>query len=115
MILYYICSFFSRGQTRFLTRFLQHYQIILGEQTDMKEKITLVVSGIKIDIVTEDDIEYVKSLGRHLEKRVSDLVIASANRQKNEALLLCALDYLDERNKLKKENEELKKQLGLLK
>jgi cell division protein ZapA (FtsZ GTPase activity inhibitor) len=77
----------------------------------MKEKLTLVVSGIKIDIVTEDDPEYVKGLGRLLEKRVSDLVISSASRQKNEALLLCALDYLDERNKLKAENEELKKEL----
>lgn len=81
----------------------------------MKEKLTLVVSGIKIDIVTEDDPEYVKGLGRLLEKRVSDLVISSASRQKNEALLLCALDYLDERNKLKAENEELKKELAKIK
>ena len=81
----------------------------------MKEKITLVVSGIKIDIVTEDDIDYVKGLGRLLENRVSDLVISSTNRQKNEALLLCALDYLDERNKLKKENEQLKAELAKLK
>lgn len=81
----------------------------------MKERLTLVVSGIKIDIVTEDDPEYVKGLGRLLENRVSDLVISSTNRQKNEALLLCALDYLDERNKLKKENEALKAELAKLK
>ena len=81
----------------------------------MKEKLTLVVSGIKIDIVTEDDPEYVKGLGRLLEKRVSDLVISSANRQKNEALLLCALDYLYERNRLKVENEQLKAELAKLK
>ena len=81
----------------------------------MKEKITLVVSGVKITVVTDNDPEYVKSLGRLLERRVSDLVISSASCQKNEALLLCALDYLDERNKLQKENEELKAQLEALK
>lgn len=81
----------------------------------MKEKVTLVVSGIKIDIVTEDDTEYVKMLGRIIEKRVSDLVISSASRQKNEALLLCTLDYLDERNKLLKENEHLKEEIAILK
>ncbi|MBE6718874.1 MAG: cell division protein ZapA [Ruminococcaceae bacterium] len=81
----------------------------------MKEKITLVVSGVKITVVTENDPEYVKSLGRLLEKRVSDLVISSTSCSKNEALLLCALDYLDERNKLMKENEELKEQLAKLK
>ena len=81
----------------------------------MKEKLTLVVSGIMINIVTENDPEYVKGLGRLLENRVSDLVISSSNRQKNEALLLCALDYLDERNKLAKENEELKKEIERLK
>ncbi len=81
----------------------------------MKEKITLVVSGVKITVVTENDPEYVRSLGRLLEKRVSDLVISSTSCQKNEALLLCALDYLDERNKLAKENEELKAELAKLK
>ncbi|MBE6670662.1 MAG: cell division protein ZapA [Ruminococcaceae bacterium] len=81
----------------------------------MKEKITLVVSGVKITVLTENDPEYVMSLGRLLEKRVSDLVISSTSCSKSEALLLCALDYLDERNKLLKENEELKEQLKNLK
>ena len=81
----------------------------------MKEKITLVVSGVMITVVTENDPEYVKSLGRLLERRVSDLVISSPSCQKNEALLLCALDYLDERNKLAKENEELKAEIAKLK
>lgn len=81
----------------------------------MKQKITLVVSGIMINIVTENDPDYVRGLGRLLENRISDLVISSSNRQKNEALLLCALDYLDERNKLKEENEMLKKEIESLK
>lgn len=81
----------------------------------MKQKLTLVVSGVKITIVTDDDPSYVRGLGRLLEKRVSDIVISSADRQKNEALLLCALDYLDESTKLKKENEELKKEIERLK
>ncbi len=80
----------------------------------MKQKITLVVSGIRINVVTENDPEYVKKLGRLLENRVSDLVISSSTRQKNEALLLCALDYLDERNKLAKENEELRAEIEAL-
>ncbi len=81
----------------------------------MKQKLTLVVSGVKITIVTDDDPSYVKGLGRLLEERVSDIVISSADRQKNEALLLCALDYLDESTKLRKENEELKKEIEKLK
>lgn len=81
----------------------------------MKQKLTLVVSGVKITIVTDDDPAYVRGLGRLLEERVSDIVISSADRQKNEALLLCALDYLDESTKLKKENEALKKEIEALK
>ena len=81
----------------------------------MKKKITLVVSGVRITVLTDNDPEYVYSLGRLLDNRVSDLVISSTTRQKNEALLLCALDYLDERNKLKKENEALKAELAKLK
>lgn len=80
----------------------------------MKEKITLIVSGIRITVLTENDPEYVKSLGRLLERRVSDLVISSTSCQKNEALLLCALDYLDERNKLAEENERLKAEIEKL-
>ena len=80
----------------------------------MKEKITLVVSGVRINVVTENDPDYVKSLGRLLEKRVSDLVISSADRKTNEALLLCALDYLDERNKLLEENKQLKLEIEKL-
>lgn len=81
----------------------------------MKKKITLVVSGVRITVLTDNEPEYVYSLGRLLENRISDLVISSTSRQKNEALLLCALDYLDERNKLAKENEELKKIIADLK
>ncbi len=77
----------------------------------MKEKITLVVSGVKITFITDEDVDYVKGLGRLLEKRVSDLVISNTGCSKSEALLLCALDYLDEKNKLSKENEELKAKL----
>ncbi len=81
----------------------------------MKEKLTLVVSGVRITVVTDNDPDYVRGLGRLLEKRVSDLVISSTSCSKSEALLLCALDYLDERNKLLAENEDLKKQLENLK
>ena len=77
----------------------------------MKRKITLVVSGIRITVLTDNDPDYVKSLGRHLEERISDMVISSPDRQKNEALLLCTLDYLDEKNKLEKENALLKAEL----
>ena len=81
----------------------------------MKKKITLVVSGVRITVLTDNDPEYVQNLGRMLEERISDLVISVSDRQKNEALLLCALDYLDEKNKLEKENAQLKAELEKLK
>jgi len=81
-------------------------------EAENKKKITLVVSGIRITLVTEDDPEYVKGLGRLLEKRISDLAISPKGCTRNEALLLCALDYLDEKNKLKLENDMLKKKLA---
>ena len=75
----------------------------------MKQKITLVVSGIMINIVTENDPDYVRGLGRLLENRISDLVISSSNRQKNEALLLCALDYLSKETSSRKKMRSSKK------
>ncbi len=107
MVLYYNLRHFSRG----FCNYLNYRRDIDKENIKMKEKITLVVSGIKITVVTDNDPDYVKGLGRLLERRVSDLVISSTNCSKNEALLLCALDYLDEKIKLEKENEELKKAL----
>lgn len=77
----------------------------------MKKKITLVVSGIRISVLTDNEPDYVNKLGRHLEERISEMVISTPDRKKNEALLLCALDYLDEKNRLEKENAMLKAEL----
>ncbi len=63
-------------------------------------------------VVTEEDEEYVKGIAGILDRRINDLMINRNKCSKMEALMLCALDYLDATVKLKAEVEDLKEQLN---
>lgn len=80
----------------------------------MKMKHTVNIAGTRITLLSDENKEYVKGLADLIDRRVTDLVITHKNCTKLEALLLCSLDYLDERTKLALENENLKQKIAEL-
>ncbi len=78
----------------------------------MKQKYLVTIAGNAMTVVTEEEEEYVKSLAGILDRRINDMMINKNKCSKSEALMLCALDYLDATVKLKAEVEDLKEQLN---
>ncbi len=81
----------------------------------MKKKHILTIAGSTLTVVSDEDEKYVKSLGSLLDRRVSELVINKGRCTKPEALMLCALDYLDTSVKLAEEVKMLKEEINELK
>ncbi len=77
----------------------------------MKQKYVVNIAGSSLAVVTEEEEDYVKNIARILDRRISDLTINKNKCSKSEALMLCALDYLDSTVKLKAEVEDLKEKL----
>ena len=77
----------------------------------MKQKYVVNIGGNSLTVISDEEEEYVKSLAQILDRRVMDMVIVKNKCSKAEALMLCALDYLDSTVKLKAEVEDLKEKL----
>ena len=103
------------------------------EKKQMKERVTLTISGVELNLVTEESPEYMEKLAEEIDKRVTQIVVGNTRTNKIDAALFCALDYLDAYHKqqekinaereradrfyrefclLKEENAELKTLLG---
>ena len=77
----------------------------------MKEKITVAFAGNEISVVSEENEEYIQELAKVLDKRISEMVMVKNRCTKTEALMLCALDYLDSTVKLQAQVRELQEKL----
>ena len=67
----------------------------------MKQKYTITIADVQMNIVTDEDSEAVASIAGVIDRRMREIYLQSGNRcPKTEAALLCALDYCAERNRL---------------
>ncbi len=67
----------------------------------MKNKYTLTIAGMEINVITdkdEDDVEYVVGM---LDRKMRDIILKSKRCSKNEAALLCALDFCSDKVEMK--------------
>ncbi len=80
----------------------------------MKEKFTVTVAGSKLTILSDESEEYVNELAKVIDKRINDIVLKNKRCTRTDALLLCALDYLDSKVKMSEELIELKKKVAEL-
>ncbi len=79
----------------------------------MKQKYTITVADVQMNIVTDEDSEAVVAVAGILDRRMREIYLQSGNRcPKTEAALLCALDYCAERNKLQALVNEYEAQLA---
>ena len=81
----------------------------------MKQVYRVTVAGLPLNIVTEEEENYLLALVDKLSRTVSEIVIKNRSASKTDAAILCALDGLDAKEKmqekidtLESENERLR-------
>ena len=73
----------------------------------MKQKYSLMIADIQLSVVTDAPQEEVEKIVGILDRRMREINLNSRRCSKNEAALLCALDFCAERLSLQKKNAEL--------
>lgn len=93
----------------------------------MKQKYTVTVAGMTVNIISDEQEEYVNGLVRLLDQRIEEMVSGNKRCCKTEAILFCAIDYFDDKiknslrfqhmqetiEKLEAENASLRAMLGM--
>lgn len=77
----------------------------------MKQKYTLLIADMEINIITEEPQESVEYIVGVLDRKMREFLLKSKRCSKNEAALLCALDFCAEKIKIKEKSEELENEL----
>jgi chromosome segregation ATPase len=81
----------------------------------MKQKLTITIADVQMNIVTEESPEAVENLRSIVDRRIREIYLQSGNRcPKTEAALLCALDYCAERAKMQEEVSRLEEELKII-
>ena len=80
----------------------------------MKNKLTVTISDLAINVNTDYDQEYVDTLAEHDTERLDTVLKASRYSSKLDAALLVLLDLFDENERCEAENAQLKKELESL-
>lgn len=73
----------------------------------MKKKYTLVIADVEMNVVTDAPWESVEKIVGILDRKMRDINLKSYRCTKNQAALLCALEYCSEKLELQDRNEEL--------
>ena len=74
----------------------------------MDDKLTLMVAGTEISFRCGDDEDYLRRLVAEFNADVLDMQLSHTSATKLEAILMTALNYLDDKKKLEKELKELR-------
>ena len=73
----------------------------------MKKKYSLVISDVEMNVTTEAPWETVEKIVGILDRKMRDIHLKSYRCTKNQAALLCALEYCSEKLELQDRNAEL--------
>ena len=68
----------------------------------MKQKYTITIADIEMNVITEEPPEFVDELVGIIDRKIREINTASRRCSKNEAALLCALDYCSDKMKMQK-------------
>ena len=78
----------------------------------MKQKYTLLIADMEINVITDEPQESVEYIVGILDRKIREIILKSKRCSKNEAALLCALDFCAEKIAIKERTEELENLLG---
>lgn len=76
----------------------------------MKKKFTVVIADVEMNVLTDAPTEAVEKIVGMLDRRMRDIHLKSNRCTKNQAALLCALEYCSEKLGLQERNDELEAQ-----
>ena len=79
----------------------------------MKQKYTIRIADIEMNVITEESPEAVEALVNIVDRKVREIEGASRGCTKTEAALLCALDYCSERIKSQRKIKALESRLNV--
>lgn len=72
----------------------------------MKQKFTLSIADMEINVITDEPQESVEHIVGILDRKMREISLKSKKCTKNEAAILCALDLCADKIRLKQELEE---------
>ncbi len=77
----------------------------------MKQKYTLLIADMEVSVITDEPQESVEHIVGILDRKMREIMLKSKRCSKNEAAMLCALDFCAEKIQIKERAEILEGQL----
>ena len=74
-------------------------------------KVRLSIGGSEYTVIAEDDVRYVQSLGKELDRALAAIMKANDRLSVTQAAILLALDYADECKKATETADRLREQI----
>lgn len=74
-------------------------------------KVKLSIGGTEYTVIAEDDVRYVQSLGKELDRALAAIMKANDRLSVTQAAILLALDYADECKKATDTADRLREQI----
>lgn len=74
--------------------------------SDIK-RIEVIIDGMKFLVCGDDDEKYIKDLAKNLDKRIKDTAKSNYKLNQVQTLVLCALNVLDDFEKMKSDKNDL--------
>ena len=78
----------------------------------MKQKYTITIADVQMNVVTDESPEAVESLVGLVDRKMREILGPNGACPKSEAALLCALDYCSERIKSQRKVKALETKLA---
>lgn len=102
-IIIYIVGIYTYGYYKSFHEILQDVFLFFERVgTYMKQKYTITIADIEMNVITEEPPEFVDELVGIIDRKIREINTASRRCSKNEAALLCALDYCSDKMKMQK-------------
>lgn len=79
----------------------------------MKQKYTITIADVQMNVVAEESPETVEALVGMVDRKMKEICGPGSRCTKTEAALLCALDYCSERIKAQRKLKSLEGKLDL--